>query len=310
MADLSNYLSALRNALQLGGVNPLPGALVERLYNSFSGPGSVTPAAASERPAPPGTAAAPAAAPAAAAPASAVRPMAAAPAPAPEPMPPAPEPAAAGQPQSLLDRLRQSTAASLENPGLQSAGDIGAGMLASRSPNFFTMLGAGLQAQRTGERERMQELRQAASAEAEARYRDQTIRLKEEQLRDPSARNLREAQAEYYRRRPDMIATTAGARGRLTDAQYATIVNQAEQEARRQHPDPTPGMPDTPAAKESRRVAREEFKNRRIQEIMLANEQRQSGVPVPPAQPAQAPPSSAIPVPLTGPLPPPAPAVR
>lgn len=230
MADLSNYLSALRNALQLGGVNPLPGALVERLYNSFSGPGSVTPAATPGRPAPTETGAAPA--PAAPAPR---RPMAPAPASSSETMPLPPEPAAAGQPQSLLDRLRQSTAASFENPGLQSAGDIGAGMLASRSPNFFTMLGSGLQAQRTAERERMQDLRQAASTEAEARYRDQTIRLKEAEEaynRDPSNPQniLRLAQAQYY--------TSGGAggfgaasRGQLTPTVLARLRNDARARA-------------------------------------------------------------------------------
>jgi len=299
MANLSNYLSALRNALQLGGASLPPDDMTERLFNYFRGPGSVTSAATSERPAPPGTAAAaaaaPAATPAAAAPASAVRPMAAAPAPAPEPMPPAPEPAAAGQPQSLLDRLRQSTAASLENPGLQSAGDIGAGMLASRSPNFFTMLGAGLQAQRTGERERMQELRQAASAEAEARYRDQTIRLKEEELRDPSARNLREAQAEYYRRRPDMAAAGAGVRGQFTPAGLAQLRISARTRAiaaLRNNIAATPADIDALA---------EQYFN----EALIAG--GGGGTPAP-----AAPPSSAIPVPLTGPLPPApaAPAVR
>ena len=290
MADLSNYLSALRNALQLGGVNPLPGALVERLYNSFSGPGSVTPAAASERPAPPGTAAAPAAA----APASAVRPMAAAPAPAPGPMPPAPAPAAAGQPQSLLDRLRQSTAASFENPGLQSAGDIGAGMLASRSPNFFTMLGSGLQAQRTGERERMQDLRQAASTEAEARYRDQTIRLKEAEdayNRDPSNPQniLRLAQARYY---TSGGAGGAGTRGQLTPAGLAQLRISARTRAigaLRNNIAATPADID---------VLTEQYFN----EALIAG--GGGGTPAP-----AAPPSSVTPVPLTGPLPP-APAAR
>lgn len=186
MADLSNYLSALRSALQMGGLVS-PAEQAERIFNYFRSPGSPTaPAAAPGRPAPTETGAAPAPAPSAATPR---RPMAPAPAASSEPMPLPPEPAAAGQPQSLLDRLRQSTAASLENPGLQSAGDIGAGMLASGSPNFFTMLGAGLQAQRAAERERSQELRQAASTEAEARYRDATIRLKEAEdayNRDPS----------------------------------------------------------------------------------------------------------------------------
>lgn len=227
MANLSNYLNALRSALQLGGVSLFPG--------SIQGPGGTTapaPAAAPGRPAPTETGAAPAPAPAAPAPR---RPMAPAPAASSEPMPLPPEPAAAGQPQSLLDRLRQSTAASLENPGLQSAGDIGAGMLASGSPNFFTMLGAGLQAQRAAERERSQELRQAASTEAEARYRDATIRLKEAEdayNRDPSnpANVLRLAQARYY-----TMGGSAGmggaTRGQLTPAVLARLRNEARARA-------------------------------------------------------------------------------
>ena len=228
MADLSNYLNALRSALQMGGLVS-PAEQAERIFNYFRGPGSSTaPAAAPGRPAPTETGAVPAPAPAPTAPAPR-RPMAPAPASSSEPMPLPPEPAAAGQPQSLLDRLRQSTAASFENPGLQSAGDIGAGMLASRSPNFFSMLGAGLQAQRTAERERTQDLRQAASTEAEARYRDATIRLKEAEdayNRDPSNPQniLRLAQARYYSS-GGMGGFGAASRGQLTPAVLARLRN-------------------------------------------------------------------------------------
>ena len=252
MADLSQYLNALRSALQIGGLVP-PAEQAERIFNYFRGPGSSTaPAAAPARPASTETGAAPAPAPAAPAPR---RPMAPAPASSSEPMPLPPEPAAAGQPQSLLDRLRQSTAASLENPGLQSAGDIGAGMLASRSPNFFSMLGAGLQAQRAAERERTQDLRQAASTEAEARYRDATIRLKEAEdayNRDPSNPQniLRLAQAQeasarggYYgavgrggttelRREGNMLRARQAALSELSkDLRWSTLT-QEEQERR------------------------------------------------------------------------------
>ncbi len=252
MADLSNYLNALRSALQMGGLVP-PAEQAERIFNYFRGPGSPTaPAATPGRPAPTETGAAPAPAPAAPAPR---RPMAPAPASSSEPMPLPPEPAAAGQPQSLLDRLRQSTAASLENPGLQSAGDIGAGMLASRSPNFFTMLGAGLQAQRAAERERTQDLRQAASTEAEARYRDATIRLKEAEdayNRDPSNPQniLRLAQAQQASAMGGYYGAmgAGGGRGQLTPAVLARLRNDARARAvsaLRNNPLATPAEIDT-----------------------------------------------------------------
>lgn len=233
MADPSIYLNALREALQFGGA-ALPSEQADRLIAYLRGiGGGGQPAPAPERPAPTESGAAPAA------PAPAARPRMPTAAPAPEaPMAPPPVPTPGNQPQSLLDRLRQQTTESLENPGLQAAGDIGAGMLASRSPNFFTMLGAGLQAQRTAERERSQDLRQAAATEAEARYRDATIRLKEAEdayNRDPSNPQniLRLAQAQqaismggYYG-----AMGAGGGRGQLTPAVLARLRNDARSRA-------------------------------------------------------------------------------
>ena len=195
----------------------------------------------------------------------------------------------AQQETSLLDQLRQRVQQDFTPQPVSSQerlATFGRGVLSNRG-SFLDNLSAGLTAQNQADVVRREEGRKAFELQAEMARRAEELRLRQEELRDPSFRNLREAQAFYYRSRPDMAAAGAGVRGRLTDAQYATIYNQAEQEARRQYPDPTPGMPDTPAAQESRRVAREEFKNRRIEEIMRGLTQRQSGVPVPPPSPAQ-----------------------
>ena len=213
---------------------------------------------------------------------------------------------------SLLESLRENVNDMVRPP--PSTADrlaaLGAGMLTnprSRS-GFFGDLAAGIQAQQQFEGRAREERRKALELQAEIARRDEELRLKQEELRDPSVRELRAAQAEYYRRRPEMAAAGAGARGRLTEAQYANIYNQAEQEARRQFPDPTPGMPDPTSAQERRRMDREEFRNRRIEEIMMGLAQRQGGTPTPPPQPAQ-PRQQVVPVPLTG-APRPAPTER
>lgn len=102
---------------------------------------------------------------------------------------------------SLLDRLRERMTANIEGGPLQRVGDLGAGMLASRSPNFFTMLGEGLKAQSEAERQRNQDLRQAAATEIEDLYRREQARLRELELNDPEMRDLRRAQAAELRSR-------------------------------------------------------------------------------------------------------------
>lgn len=214
------------------------------------------------------------------------------------------------QETSLLEQLRQRLQQELTPQPMTSQerlATFGRGVLSSRG-SFLDNLSAGLAAQNQAEAGRREEGRKALELQAEIARRNEELRLKQEELRDPSVRELRAAQAEYYRRRPEMAAAGAGARGRLTEAQYANIYNQADQEARRQYPDPTPGMPDPPAAQERRRVEREEFRNRRIEEIMMGIAQRQGGTPTPPPQPAQ-PRQPTVQVPLTG-TPRPAPTER
>jgi hypothetical protein len=185
---------------------------------------------------------------------------------------------------------------------------LGAGMLTnprSRS-GFFGDLAAGIQAQQQFEGRAREERRKALELQAEIARRDEELRLKQEELRDPSIRNLREAQAEYYRRRPEMAAAAAGMRGRLTDAQYAAIRKDGEQLALRQFPEPTPGMPDPVSAQEKRRMDRAAFVEEYVQKAMLNPPQSQGAVPPPaPTQPRQ----QVVPVPLTG-APRPAPTER
>lgn len=96
---------------------------------------------------------------------------------------------------SVLDMLRKRITRDMEGEALQRFGEFGAGMLASESPNFFTMLGAGAQAARQGDVSRMDRLRQLAEAErqerslegqeaarrAEEAYRQQSLLLRREE---------------------------------------------------------------------------------------------------------------------------------
>jgi hypothetical protein len=74
----------------------------------------------------------------------------------------------------------------MQNEALQRASEFGAGMLASGSPNFFTMLGGGARAQAEGDRTRMDELRRVAEAE-----RQQRAQQAEEQYRRDMIENER-----------------------------------------------------------------------------------------------------------------------
>ena len=96
---------------------------------------------------------------------------------------------------SVLDMLRSRMARDMESEALQRVGEFGQGMLASGSPNFFTMLGAGARAAREGDVSRMDRLRQLAEAErqerslegqeaarrAEEAYRQESLRLRREE---------------------------------------------------------------------------------------------------------------------------------
>lgn len=214
----------------------------------------------------------------------------------------------AQQETSLLEQLRQSLQRDL-TPGPMTSHDrlatFGRGVLSNRG-SFLDNLSAGLAAQNQAEAGRREEGRKALELQAEIARRDEELRLKQEELRDPSIRELRAAQAEYYRRRPEMAASAAGMRGRLTDAQYAAIRKDGEQLALRRFPDPTPGMPDPDAAKEKRRMDREAFVEEYVQKAMLNPPQSQGAITPPaPTQPRQ----QVVPVPLTG-APRPAPTER
>jgi hypothetical protein len=122
-------------------------------------------------------------------------------------------PPAAQQPattNSFLDMLRQRVKDQVAGEDSQRIRDIGIGMLASRSPNFFTMFGEGLQSANQAERQRLEGLRQAADAERQAlaqrseeEYRRQQTEIERERRaseRDPTnPRNrLYAAQARFY----------------------------------------------------------------------------------------------------------------
>ncbi len=228
---MADYLDILRGALSLGGFSPAPSQQMDRLLEIFRGRGGTPAPSAPGAPVTPApTETAPPQIPGQ--PAQTARPRP--PAPSPEmPLPPEPTsqvPTQAPRP-TLLDQLRERVSQDTSSGGLRTAGDIGAGMLASRSPNFFTMLGEGLKAAQTGEQQRTRDLREAASTEAEQAYRQRMLELKEEEMRDPSVRALREAQAYYYRQRPEMAGAAGAARGQLTPAVLARLQNEARSRA-------------------------------------------------------------------------------
>lgn len=73
------------------------------------------------------------------------------------------------QQPSILNMLRSRVAGDLENERINRLAEFGAGMAASASPNFFTMLAGGTRAQAEGERSRMDRLRQLADLERQQR---------------------------------------------------------------------------------------------------------------------------------------------
>jgi hypothetical protein len=155
---------------------------------------------------------------------------------------------AAAQPQgqlSVLDMLRKRMARDMEGEALQRVGEFGAGMLASGSPNFFTMLGAGGRAAAEGDRARMEQLRRLAEAErqdaaqrAEEEYRRQQIAVERERRaaeQDPNnPRNrLYAAQAGFYER-----GGSGAGRMQVTPPVRLRAEAQALSEARTLFPDP------------------------------------------------------------------------
>lgn len=160
---------------------------------------------------------------------------------------------------SVLDMLRKRMARDMEGEALQRVGEFGAGMLASGSPNFFTMLGAGAQAARQGDVSRMEQLRRLADLErqdaaqrAEEARRQEEIRLREEELRVTAPlRTAQARQAEAMARFYNQGGSGAG-RGRLTPTALAGIFQRAQAQALREFPDPPAGMPESEATRNER----------------------------------------------------------
>ena len=116
--------------------------------------------------------------------------------------------------ESLLDMLRQRTAGTMQDEALRRASEFGAGMLASGSPNFFTMLGAGARAQAEGDRSRTDELRRLADIERQQRLAD----IEEQRRRDEAqyrADSLRQRQEEAARANRPRFTELTDAQGNV-----------------------------------------------------------------------------------------------
>lgn len=175
------------------------------------------------------------------------------------------------QETSLLEQLRQRLQQELTPQPMTSQerlATFGRGVLSNRG-SFLDNLSAGLAAQNQAEAGRREEGRKALELQAEIARRDEELRLKQEDIRDPSARNLREAQADYYRRRPDMAAAGAGARGQITPQNVQARLGRIPSEAaaiidRRYRDVPIRPQPDAirrETAAEEQRLRNELFDN-------------------------------------------------
>lgn len=129
---------------------------------------------------------------------------------------------------SVLDMLRKRMAREAEAEPLQRVGEFGAGMLASGSPNFFTMLGAGARAAREGDVSRMDQLRRLADLErqdaaqrAEEARRVEELRIREDELRQMGP--YRTALTEQA------LASAAASRAGRTGATNAAALRRATQ---------------------------------------------------------------------------------
>lgn len=199
----------------------------------------------------------------------------------------APAPAQADQSQpSLLASLREAVAQDVAPlSSSERMGAFGRGVLSGRG-SFLDNLSAGLAAQGQAEAARRNELRQSIETQARLAEMDRKAALEKAQFAESTSPEsltgrLRESQirenlarAGYYGQGG---AGGGGARNRITPQLYSQIYNQAEQEARRQFPDPLPGMVERPGEAETRRANRETFRDRRIQELLEGASQIQQG---------------------------------
>lgn len=173
-------------------------------------------------------------------------------------------PRAESQSGGLLDALRQRVQAQMAGEDDRRLRDIGIGMLASRSPNFFSMLGEGFKAGEEGSRARMDRLRQAAETERQERALDVEEARRQEELRIREAAQaaeapLRAAQTEQALANAAFLRSGRG-RGEITRADILRIGAQAEAHALRQVREPVAGSPeaigDTPAKARDRQEQR------------------------------------------------------
>lgn len=230
----------------------------------------------------------------------------------------APNPAA--NQQGILGTLRQRVKDQIANEGQRLASDIGIGLMTSRSPNFFTALGEGLQRGNEGSRSRMDELRRVAEAEqnaqriaAEEAFRIEQNRIQAE--RYAAEAPLRAAQAQYYLRGGAAGVGGGGTSTRppstqLTAQQLATIRSNAEAQALRDIPEPSGpnAIIDTPEARADR-IARRRARADQLEAAALEAARRAvpGGVPEGPT-PSASPAAPAVPRITVGPTGQPVPA--
>lgn len=177
---------------------------------------------------------------------------------------PRPEPRSGG----LLEALRQRVQTQMAEEDDRRIRDIGIGMLSSRSPNFFTMLGEGLKAGEEGARARMDRLRQLAETERQERAldveearRQEEIRVREQeqQLNAP----LRAAQTEQALANAAFLRSGRG-RGELRPGDILRIGENARRFALQQVPEPRPNTPEAIADTPEKARLRQEERNRII----------------------------------------------
>jgi hypothetical protein len=180
--------------------------------------------------------------------------------------------------ESFLDMLRNRVAGNMQNEALQRASEFGAGMLASGSPNFFTMLGAGARAQSEGDRTRMDELRRVAEAERQQRALDveearrrEELRLREQEVQANAP--FRAAQTEQARALAEFYraggsGSNRPASGQITPARIAQLTMQAQAQALREIADPAPNSMDALRDTPAKRAEREERRRLRAEQII------------------------------------------
>jgi hypothetical protein len=183
-----------------------------------------------------------------------------------------------GSTQSILNALRKRVLGEFEGEQARQAADLGRGLLASRSPNFFTALGEGLAVQEAGSASRMDRLRQAAEAERQQRAleveetrRREELRLREQEVQANAP--FRAAQTEQARALAEFYraggsGSNRPASGQITPARIAQLTMQAQVQALRDIPDPDANSVDALRDTPAERLAREERRRRRAEQLI------------------------------------------